>query len=155
MTSLASRIRDLEDEREVLRTLSQYGHALDHGDEEAMLDAFIPDGVWERVNARHPADIKRHAAPDGLRRLVREHPRNVFMKHLLVEPQVALSGDEAEVVSYFVRIQEHPDGPYLYAFGRYRDQLRRCPDGRWRIVLRHAETEATVRRPLPDAGGPG
>ena len=34
------------------------------------------------------------------------------------------------------------DGPAIKSFGRYRDVLVRCPDGRWRIKERRNEREA-------------
>jgi hypothetical protein len=32
--------------------------------------------------------------------------------------------------------------PNIMAFGRYKDRLRRCPDGRWRFTERVCETES-------------
>ena len=144
--SLEARLRRLEDERAIVRTLHAYGHTFDYGPLEDFLDCFLEDGVWER--RRRPRDGVESspavfAGRAGLTRFFASHRRapDLYYKHLLVEPLITLEGDEAEVVSYFAKVDEHPDGPYLYAFGRYRDRLVRCPDGRWRFRRRLAETE--------------
>ena len=36
--------------------------------------------------------------------------------------------------------------PVLWVFGRYRDTLVRCADGRWRFSLRIAEVESVDTR---------
>lgn len=150
---LGQRVRLLEDEREILRTLYQYGHALDKGPEEDLLDAFVEEGVWERRRARRPGDVKRFAGREELKVFFRDPSRgrapDVYFQHLLVEPRISLEGDTARVRSYFVRLQEHRDGPYVYAFGTYDDTLRRCPDRRWRIVRRLAVTEDSRARQSP------
>ena len=149
--SLADRVQRLEDEREVVATLYQYAHTLDYGPEAEFLDCFVADGVWERVRAGRADPPRTFSGREELVRFFRDPKRgrapDVYFKHLLIEPLITFEGDEARVVSFFVRLQEHPDGPYVYAFGRYRDRMRRCEDGRWRIVSRRAETEDTHDRP--------
>lgn len=151
--SLEDRVARLEAEREIAATLSQYAHTLDYGPEDEFLDCFLEDGSWERVRVRAPDDVARFAGREALTRFFRDPSRgrapDVYFKHLVVGPRIRFHGLEADVVSYFVRLQEHPDGPYLYAFGRYRDRLRACPDGRWRFVSRRAETEDTHAKPVP------
>ncbi|HEY4888497.1 MAG TPA: nuclear transport factor 2 family protein [Candidatus Dormibacteraeota bacterium] len=152
-TSLSDRVQRLEDESNVLATLYQYAHALDYGPEVEFLDCFLDDGVWERVRVSSAEAPKVFAGREDLTRFFHDPARGrapeVYFKHLLVAPQIKIQGDEAQVDSYFVRLQEHPDGPYVFAFGRYRDVLRRCPDGRWRIQHRRAETEDTHRKQIP------
>jgi SnoaL-like domain len=148
--SLEERVARLEAEREIVRTLYQYAHTLDYGPEAEFLDCFVEEGSWERTRARRPGDVARFDGLEGLTRFFNDPHRGrapeVYFKHLVAEPRIAFDGEEADVLSYYVRIQEHPDGPYVFAFGRYRDRLRRCPDGRWRFVSRLAETEDTHAR---------
>ena len=148
--SLADRVGRLEDERQVAATLYQYAHTLDYGPESEFLDCFLDDGVWERVRMRSAEAPKVFAGREALVRFFHDPKRGrapeVYFKHLLVEPRITFEGDEAAVDSYFVRLQEHPEGPYIFAFGRYRDRLSRCADGRWRIRHRRAETEDTHER---------
>jgi hypothetical protein len=143
---LEERVGRLEDEREILSTMHQYAHTNDYGGLEEFLDCFTEDGVWERQRRDVPSQqepARSFAGREGLTRFYNSHNRapDIYYKHLLVEPRITVSGDKADVVSYFVKIDEHPDGPYIYAFGRYRDRLIRCPDGRWRFRHRLAETE--------------
>ena len=149
--SLEKRIARIEAEKEIVRTLYQYAHTLDYGPEAEFLDCFVEDGSWERTRARQEGEPVRFEGREGLLRFFRDPSRGrapaVYFKHLVAEPRITFEDDEADVTSYFVRLQEHPEGPYLYAFGRYRDRLRRDPDGRWRFVRRLAETESTQPHP--------
>ena len=61
---------------------------------------------------------------------------------------IEVDGDTATCVSYLAVVMEHDDEPILRVFGRYRDRLVRCPDGRWRFRERIAEVES-MRRGLP------
>jgi hypothetical protein len=58
-----------------------------------------------------------------------------------VEPRIDLAGDRATADSYFARLAAASEGPQLASFGRYRDVLTRCPDGRWRFGERRTELE--------------
>lgn len=144
--TLEERVQHLEDEREILRNMYQYGHSHDYGPLEDFLDCFVEDGAWERRRRDTPSQLQPPRVYEGREALTRyfhshKHAPELFYKHLVLEPRMTVLGDEAHVVSYFVKIDEHPDGPYLYAFGRYRDHLLRCPDGRWRFKRRIAESE--------------
>jgi ketosteroid isomerase-like protein len=145
--SVEGRLRILEDERGILRTLYQYAHSLDYGHEEDFLDCWTETAVWEAVFEAFRREVsgrpRRETGRDEIAAFYRKHTHapSRFHKHLLIEPQISVHGDEARVESYFVRIDEHPDGPYIQAFGRYQDVLVRCGDGRWRLQLRHAEGE--------------
>jgi len=151
-SSLEDRVSRLEDEQQVLKTLYQYAHTLDSGPEFEFLDCFLPGGVWERVNVRSAEPARRFEGRNELIRFYNDPKRGrapqVYFKHLLLEPRMTFAGDEVDAISYFVRLQEHPDGPYVYAFGRYFDHLTRCADGRWRIRHRKAVTEDTRARPV-------
>jgi ketosteroid isomerase-like protein len=147
---LEARVALLESERAVLKTLHRYGHAIDYGDEEAWVDCFTEDGVFDvRARLSHqPNRVVR--GRDELRAFIERHTRapELWHKHLLVEPLIEVDGDAATVVSYLAVVMEHDDEPLLRVFGRYRDRLVRCPDGRWRFRERIAEVES-MRRGLP------
>ena len=55
-------------------------------------------------------------------------------------------GDAASVTSYFAVLREEEQRPILWVFGRYRDTLVRCADGKWRFTLRIAEVESVDAR---------
>jgi hypothetical protein len=71
---------------------------------------------------------------------------------MLCEPRVEVDGDRARVDSYFARIDLDPTGSFIRAFGRYRDTLVRCPDGRWRFEHRIAEIDGTHPLAEPTVG---
>lgn len=144
--ALAERVRRLEDEREILRSLFQYGHALDSGDESQFLDCFTPTGAWIIPTAH-----RQFRGTNGLRQFFANHTHapDYQHKHLILTPLVAINGDAATVRSVWVRLDEHPDGPYVRSFGRYTDRLMRCSDGRWRIEERVVEGDASSKRDFP------
>lgn len=154
----ADQLQVLMDEREVLRTMYQYGHTLDHGPEDEFLDCFTDNGVWEsrpRQRPGRPSGDVVYSGRDEQIAFFRQHTHAPFLyhKHLLVEPRIQIDGDEALVESYYVRIDEHPDGPYIRGFGRYRDRLLRCADGRWRFEHRYVQSEDHLQKnQVPSAG---
>jgi len=141
MPTLEQRLGLLEDKRAILRTLHDYGHCLDYGDEPGFMDCWMPDAVlgWSIF----PEPLRGH---DRIRAgfHLHTHAPDAWHKHLLAEPQITLQGASARVHSMFFRLDPYPDegGPEIYAFGRYIDHLVRCADGRWRFTERKVEKEA-------------
>ena len=144
--ALLARLQVLEDERAILQTLYQYGHAMDYGPDADFVDCFTDDGVWE---------IRMRRIPDGaftctgraeitasLEMQTSVRAPALYAKHLLIEPRIVLDGDAASVDSYFLRIEPRDDGPtQIVASGRYLDRLVRGDDGRWRFTHRIAEID--------------
>ena len=153
LEGLAQRLRLLEDERGVLATLHRYGHALDYGAEAGWVDCFTADAHYE---VREPGNgtagsVRAYDGRDELAAFAARHTRapEHFHKHVVVDPVIAVDGDRATAVSYFLRL-DHADGErVVYAFGRYRDELVRGEDGRWRFAVRIAEVESRRARPAP------
>jgi hypothetical protein len=154
--SLEERIQLLEDERDIVRTMCQYSRGIDYGSEEDFADCWIDAAVWE---ASRRGQLTRRS--EGIAQILdffrkHTHAPEHYHKHPMLEPIINIKGDRAEAESYFLRIDEHPEGPYIYSFGRYRDRLVRCPDGRWRFEWRQNMGEIepfvkpiTVARPQP------
>ena len=138
---LEQRLRLLEDEREILRTLHSYGHSIDYGYEDEFVDNWVADGVlvW-------PGTGPIRGAAE-LRTVFRAHTHApaAWHKHVMVEPRIMITGETATADCMFARLDPYEEGPAIRSFGRYRDRLTRCPDGRWRFIERIAEVEA--RRP--------
>lgn len=147
--SVEARLRKLEDERSILRTLHQYGQGLDYGPESTFLDVFTEDGKWMRVEGKKPA--RSFEGHHGLAQMYRDHTHapEYFHKHVIANAQVEVTGDTASADFYLVFVCDHPEGPYVRAFSRCRDQLLRCPDGRWRIKERQADLESSAERDFP------
>ena len=143
---LESRVARLEDERGVLDTLYRYAQCLDYRIENEWVDCFTDDAVWGVASLGAPNELtwslKGHAelATYVARpRLTPDHR----LKHMLVEPRLEIEGERCRVVSYFLMVEENPIGPFVRTFGRYRDRLLRCPDGRWRFEERIIEVDGT------------
>jgi ketosteroid isomerase-like protein len=147
--SVEDALRELQDERAIVRALYQYAHGLDYGPEQAFVDVFSPDGSWQRVEGRRPA--RSFQGEVGIRQMYRDHVHapEYFHKHVVANPYVELTGDEAVARSYLILIAEHPEGPYVRAFSRCTDQFVRSPDGAWRIRSREAELECWSGRDFP------
>jgi ketosteroid isomerase-like protein len=142
------RLQLLEDERAILRRLYTYGHSIDYGYEDEFVDCWVPDGVLYWPDPHPP--YKGH---DALREIFRKHTHapDRFHKHMIVEPQIEIDGDRATADSMFTRLDDYPDGPAPSSYGRYRDKLVRCDDGKWRFVERLTEREAS-RKGRVDSG---
>src|SRR5262252_9551538 len=99
--TLLARLEALEDERAILQTLYQYGHAMDYGPDADFIDCFTPVGVW---------DVRMRLTPEGafacvghdeiaasLQVQTAVRAPALYVKHLLVEPRIILEGNEASV----------------------------------------------------------
>ena len=133
------RLRCLEDQQAILDTLYAYAHAIDYGWRDVWLDVWTDDAelVWPHQTFRGHEEIGK-AFDDH------SHAPEAWHKHFAVEPRIVLHGDAATCDSYFTRINGTPEGPVLRSLGRYRDELVRCPDGRWRIRKRVTERESLI-----------
>jgi hypothetical protein len=149
VAAMEEALRELRDERDVVRVLYQYAHGLDYGPEAAFLDVFTPEGSWQRMAGRRPA--RSFAGHVGLTQMYRDHVHapEYFHKHVVANPWIDIDGDEASARSYLILVAEHPTGPYVRAFSRCTDRLVRCADGRWRISRREAELECWSDRDFP------
>jgi ketosteroid isomerase-like protein len=129
--------------------LYSYGHAIDYGREEEFLDCWTETAVlvWAPTPERDVGFVERRLeGRDAIAEAFRGHTHApaMFHKHLLFQPQIRVDGDRAVVESGFARVDESSGGPVLRSFGRYRDELVRCEDGRWRFVQREAFIENSV-----------
>jgi len=148
LAEIRSRLRRLEDERAILRTLHAYGPAVDRADRDAYLDLWTEDAAFDS-RGRNPGDVTRvvrgvEARTDFIVHFSR--PPVGWHQHQVVEPLIELDGDTARVRSYFCVLREEEEMPGVWVFGRYRDTLVRCPDGRWRFSERIAEVESIDKR---------
>jgi hypothetical protein len=145
LAALARRVRRLEDEREILRVLSAYGSAVDYGDAERFVACFTADGVLELSRPKSDQVAVRAAGPEELAAFAHSHSRapQQWHKHLVLETDLEIDGEEARATSYYVLLQDHERVPVVRSFGRYVDRLVRT-DERWAIARRRAEVEAAL-----------
>lgn len=147
--TLEERVRRLEDERAIAHVLHTYGHGIDYGLEDEYADCWTEDAVLDWPN--HPLYEGREAILGAFR--AHTHAPARFHKHVVVDARIEVDGDRAEADSYFMRLDTAEGGPYITAFGRYRDRLVRGEDGRWRLAHRLAEAESHRARRERDTGG--
>jgi ketosteroid isomerase-like protein len=144
LTELLARVRALEDERDVIRTLHRYGHALDAGDEDAWVDLFTEHGTFS-ASGRDPGHTTFSIrGREELRAFVAGHsrPPHGHHQHHVAEPLVTLDGDTATCRSTMFVVMDHEQRPVLRVFGRYEDRLERGDDGAWRFTARVAAIDA-------------
>ena len=111
--TVTERLERLEAEGAILRTLYAYGHAIDYGDEEAWVDCFTEDGVFDVRTPRPERFNARLAGRDELRRFVANHSRapERWHKHLVIEPVVHVDRETATCESYFGVLVDHEGMP--------------------------------------------
>lgn len=137
LIQLERRLLQLEDEREIQQVLHAYAHGLDYHDEAVFRDVWTVDAVFDRVS------VCNHGLEDIMANYFHTHsyPPAAYHKHHIGVSRIMLDGDHACVHSYGFRLNCLRDGPVVFAFGRYRDDLVRCADGRWRIAKRVVDNE--------------
>jgi hypothetical protein len=156
LDTLSARVAALEDERAITATLHRYGHTIDYGLEAEWVACFTPDARYE-IRSRATAGVVVARGAAELAAFAAGHTRapGRFHKHLTANVMVRLDGDRAAAESFYARLDATPGAvPYIFSFGRHRDQLLRCPDGRWRFTERIAESEALSDRDRPRPAPP-
>lgn len=138
-----------EDERAIRHTMDLYAHAMDYGEEEIWRDCFTEDALFLVSDAQKDfEEIYRVEGSETLAAYIAAYPRPpaIFAKHICSQILVRVEGDVASSESFWLAINSSggPEGgqPNIMAFGRYKDRLVRCPDGRWRFTERLCETES-------------
>jgi hypothetical protein len=144
--ALSERLQALEDERAILQTLHQYGHSMDYGPDADFVDCFTPEDVWDvrmRTSSAGSFLCRGHGEIEAsLAGQAAMRAPALYAKHLVMDPRIVVTGDEASVLSYFLRVEPRDGAPtQIVASGRYLDRLLRCDDARWRFVERVAEID--------------
>lgn len=137
----------VEDERAIRHTMDLYAHAMDYGEEEVWCDCFTEDALFLVNDAQKGfEEIYRVKGAERLAAYIAAYPRppRVHAKHVCSQVLVRVEGETATAESFWVAINSEGGGgrPNIMAFGRYRDRLMRCADGRWRFTERICETES-------------
>jgi ketosteroid isomerase-like protein len=141
LEALAERLELLEAERAIMSTLHAYGNAIDYGHEDEYRGCWLEDAVLHWPT--YPEPLRgRTAIMDAFR--AHTHAPAVYHKHFVLDPRIEVSGDSAKVESYYARLDDRAEGPYIRSFGRYLDLLQRDDDGRWRFRERRAEAESRL-----------
>jgi 3-phenylpropionate/cinnamic acid dioxygenase small subunit len=161
MEDALRRLRLLEDEQAIVRTLYKYCHSLDAGRHQDWLGCFTDDVEYE-VRYPNPPDADRvargrregssvhHRGREQMAAFVemvtRRRPTGT-RKHMIVEPRIEIDGDTATGVTYYFTVDNVDQAPEVLTFGRYLDRYRRGAGGEWLIAARVVDTDA--QRPTP------
>lgn len=137
LAALRARLQVLEDRAAILDTLQEYGHALDYGDVERLMNCFTDDAV--RETRRPDGTVNRWSGSAGTREFATTHTHapHKYHKHLVLNSVIELLGDTAQVRSYMFRFDASAgEKSHVWGMGRYHDTMRRDADGQWRIQRR-------------------
>lgn len=159
LSDLVARVRRLEDEREIRTTMQRYCHFVDHGDESGYVELFEPDARLEIHNTQTGEEARPVVGGERLARAIARHTRSPHQwhQHHVANSMIEIDGDRSTALSYFFLLLTKQT-PEVVAFGRYRDEMARGADGRWRFKVRaiHLDSsgEFSVNRPPESPGWP-
>jgi hypothetical protein len=132
---LATKIRALEDQVEIMQLVAQYGPAVDSGSGEAAAALWTGDGAFDAVphlQMRGHDDIVGMVHGPGHQSLIRDG-----CGHVLTVPHIVVDGDRATGRSYALNIRWDADADRFWVARVSANTWRwvRTPQG-WRIAER-------------------
>lgn len=148
---LEERISRLEDTQAITEVLYRYAHHIDRGEIDDFLEIFVPDlryrvrmrnlegGFDDRVDFTGRARLRQFAE------MVYQSiwgPSRSGQVNVITQPLITLNDDKATALTYHTLVKGDTKGREVTSYGRYRDELMRCADGKWRIASRIAEVES-------------
>jgi len=132
--ALEARVRNTEDQLEIIRLVASYGPAVDSGQSRKAGELWAKDGVYD------PGGLEPMIGPDGVaatmdgpihRKLIRKGAG-----HILSTPQIThLEGDEAWALNHAFVLLKGDDGWDVWRATANAWKLRRTADG-WRVEYR-------------------
>lgn len=132
LAALERRVRLLEDELAIQRTIVRYGPAVDAGDGDGAAGVFTPDGVYD-------VDVGRMEGRDAVRAMVAGARHQAMVGHCAHQmgPIVvsADGGDRATAIGYSTVFLQTPAGTHVYRVSLNRWELVRTDDG-WLVDQR-------------------
>ncbi|MSQ26433.1 MAG: nuclear transport factor 2 family protein [Dehalococcoidia bacterium] len=142
--ALAVRLRALEDERGILRTLHRYSHCMDYGLTKEWSECFAPDGVFDVKDLSgkrfHRENNRKELAAYLASKKV---PPERYDKHIVAAPLIEVKGNTATATSYFVAIGAGAKALEIHVYGRYEDTMVKT-GGEWLIKERIATVEGRM-----------
>ena len=142
IADLTRRLQRLEDERDVREVMARYGHFADLGYEDAYVNLFTEDGVYDIVTVmRKGAGYSGNIRFEGRAQLYEEirDPRahKQFEGRCLhfqdINAAVTINGDEAVADAYSMTVLKEGDDTVIRTAGMNRWKFRRI-NGQWKIT---------------------
>jgi hypothetical protein len=132
LASLEARVRELEDQAEVLRLVCRWGPAVDTGSSREAGALWDEAGVLE-------SDLSRLEGPSGVAAMVESDGQRALIRqgcaHVQNAPIVHIAGDEAVVTTYSQVFLHSEQGHQVWRVSSNRWECRRTPAG-WRLTRR-------------------
>ncbi len=152
--SLTRRITALEDEREIRYLIGRYGHYVDLGHEDAWVDQWTEDGVYDLVTVKRNGagydGNMRFEGKEQLYEMVRDPTAHKLFEGRSLHIQdinlvVHIEGDHATAHGYSITMLRDGDEVAIRTAGMVRWTFRKVA-GQWRIEEKH-------RRKIGDGSG--
>jgi hypothetical protein len=121
-------------ELEIRRVLAAYCHHCDDARFAELLGLFAPDGCFVRGTMK----VAGHAALREYFESRQGRPEQRG-RHLTLNTEIDIDADQARALSDFVYLKFVDGRITPIIAGRYRDDLVRMQDGRWRFARREVE----------------
>ena len=134
LAGLAQRVRVLEDERAIHRTLVRYGFAVDSNDADALVTLYTDDSVIEIDGT------PLFHGSDGARALVNSPAHQAILPncaHMIGPLSIEVDGDHAVAVGYACVVVRDGDTLQIWREGCNRWELERRAD-EWQIARRQS-----------------
>jgi 3-phenylpropionate/cinnamic acid dioxygenase small subunit len=133
---------ELEAREEIRDTLARYTQYGDTARFDEYAELFTEDGVLEMPGyAVREGRSEIKAALTNRQTTVRASMERALSRHFVANVMIDfVSESEAHVASYFLNLSSER----LDHWGRYRDVLVRCSDGRWRFRRRTVRLDARM-----------
>jgi uncharacterized protein (TIGR02246 family) len=158
IATLAQRVQQLEDEKQIREVIIRYGEYLDARDYASYASLFASDGVWT-------GGFGSATGPAGIQEMLEKNlgkPEEGFVNktnfHLNTTVVVEVDGDTAKARSRYTFFTASPDNrPAVALAGRYIDNFVR-ENGTWKIknrtthgVIPYRDGNNPNRPPPPDS----
>lgn len=151
--NVEAQLQEVEDELEIRRLLSRYGHHLDDRNLEAYAALFAENGEWI-------GGFGRAQTPAGILKMLRNADLSPNRSrdgghasvHVMTNAIIDVDGDSATALSKFTVLERGEDGaPRVRRVGHYRDKLVR-EDGVWKFQQRIVYGDIPSNNPMADEG---
>ncbi len=132
LEALETRLRGLEDEREITQLIASYGPLVDAGSADEVAALWTEDGVYD-------VDEAYLDGADAIRKMVQSRNHQSWITggcaHFLGPTHITVDGDEAIAVGHSLMVVNTDEGFQVRRATANHWQLRRTADG-WRTTIR-------------------
>ena len=141
--TLDPRLQELLDHHAIRKTLAEYCHACDRGDEAMMADCYTGADSWDDHG------LVKASGPEYAKIMIgRVLQRTVAAAHILGQSLIRVEGDSAGVETFFIgffRVAGEADEPARMnqLIGRFVDKFERI-EGIWKIRHRTCVRDTSI-----------